>query len=360
MKPYGIIIVILLLFWACIDIPEEEPASAIVDNPGAAVQLNESMVVTVFASPRGADKALNGTGVVVDKENGLILTALHGVYRGKVNDYKRENLCQNIRVVDQDKNGMDAYVVHLSPDEDDLALLKVDHRFETQAIFAPSKPLKVKDKLDFWGYPGGSFRTLSGAISRTSIDYLDLDMTVKGGMSGGPVFIPGKGIVGIVVLEQVVGGTALRSEVVVDYLKYALPKARQAKKIAASFCLEKIILTQPNMQYIRKNKFKLIIRIKVNGNKIFETKGFSVAAKEISWHHCEAGHFQLSIIPGDKIEINLMEDTLLPIDVSKNIPFTRKPFNEYLTFEKVPQVGVLNLESGVAINGNRIIFKRKN
>ena len=56
------------------------------------MMLNDSSVVSILSEPPDSDSAAQGTGIVVDRENGLILTARHGVYRGEILNYQNENL----------------------------------------------------------------------------------------------------------------------------------------------------------------------------------------------------------------------------------------------------------------------------
>ena len=333
-------------------------------------EIEECVVVSVISEPPEAKTAACGTGIVIDKENGLILTARHGVYLGEILNYKNEKLFKNIKVVDKNRNKMDGYVVHLSLNYD-LAIIKVDHRFSSQADFVSSGFLKIRDKIEYEGFPGGRYRIQSGSIANTDDRYLDLDMTVVEGMSGGPLFALSRDpwelqrtIVGIVLLKQPVGGTALRSEMIVEYLSKALPQARTIRKKKSSLCLERIILNRANTEYAREEEPEFYFQVVINGNPILETEKFTMTGREIRWNNCRKNKFEVTLLPGDKIELMMFENTvgnkakgiLSSIPLVKKINIEKEPFMKK-TFEALPQDGLPVLTSRIITDGNAIFLR---
>lgn len=317
----------------------------------AAGEIEDPVVVFIATEPPGSKTAVGGTGIVIDKYNGLILTARHGVYQGEISNYKNEWLFKNIKVVHRPikMDGylkMDGYVVHLSRNHD-LAIIKVDHRFPTQARFEPSNFLAVRDKIEYEGFPKGRYRIQSGSIANTDETYLDLDMNVVEGMSGGPITVPDNGIVGIVLLEQEVGGTALRSEIILEYLAKALPRAMNVRKKTYSLCLKKIRFNEKKSAYNKENQPDLYFRPSVNGKNILETKSIKVSGSEMQWDDCTGNRFKLALLPGDRIELKVFEEAW---SILKDSVFIEK------IYEKLPQEGLPDLESEIVTDGNSFIF----
>lgn len=316
----------------------------------------DSVVVSIILEPAGSKTPAYGTGIVIDKDNGLILTARHGVYNGEVVNYKNENLCKNIWITDENYiDRIPGYVVHLSLNYD-LAIIKVDRQFSTQAVFIPSGFIKIRDKVEYEGFPGGQYGVYEGNIANTKQDYLNLDMNIVEGMSGGPLFarsgdnwLSPKGIVGIVLLKQKIGGNALRSENILEYLSRALPLAREVRKKTYSLCLKRIRFNEKKSGYNKEKKPDLYFILALNGNKILETAEIEVTGSEMQWNNCADNKFKLALFPGDRIELTVFE---VAWSILKDSVFIEK------IFEKLPQEGLPDLESVVVTDGNSFIFER--
>jgi len=312
--------------------------------------LHDSSVVSILSEPPDSDSAAQGTGIVVDKENGLILTARHGVYMGEILNYQNENLFKNILVTNKDSTiELHGYVAHLSVNHD-LAIIKVDHQFPTQAAFGSSDFMKIRDEIEFWGYPDGQYGTYRGYIANTKEKYLNLDMTIVEGMSGGPIVFPGKGVVGIVMLRQKIGGNALRVEIVKEYLQRALPWARAFKKKSYTLCLKKIRFNESQTSYNKEDEPDLYFRLSVNGKDILETETVEVTGSEMQWNDCINNKFQITLIPGDKIEFKVLR--------SKIYSFLKETVLIEKLFQQLPQKGLLNLEPEVVIDDNTFVFEK--
>jgi hypothetical protein len=341
MKKLYVFLMVCLLLFDCGGDKKQE-------NPGSVLPMpQEPVVVSVVSEPPGSKTAAYGTGIVVDKDNGLILTARHGVYRGDVLNYKNEDLFKNIIVTDKDHTKvLPGFVVHLSLNYD-LAVIKVDHQFPAQAVFIPPDFLKIRDEIEFQGFPDGQYGVYKGNISNLTKNYLNLDMTIVEGMSGGPILLPNKGIVGIVLLRQMIGGNALRAEIILEYLSKVLPEAIKVRKKTYSLCLKKIRFNETKSQYNRENEPKLYFRLSVNGKKILETKAIEVSGSEMQWDDCANNKFKLTLLPGDRIELKVFEEAW---SILKDSIFIEK------VFEKLPQEGLPDLESEIVVDGNSFIF----
>jgi hypothetical protein len=339
-KWYAFLMVCLLLFGCEKDRKQKGPGETVKKLPGP-------VVVSVVSEPPGAETAAYGTGIVVDKNNSLILTARHGVYGDDVLNYKNKDLFKNIIITDKNRTKvMPGFVVHLSPNHD-LAVIKVDHQFSYESVFIPSNSLKIRDEVEFQGFPDGQYGVYKGNIANVKEKYFSLDMKIIEGMSGGPIVVPNKGIAGIVLLKQKIGGNALRSEIIFEYLDKALPRARKARKKTYSLCLKKIRFNETKSAYNRENEPKLYFRLSVNGKKILETKAIEVSGSEMQWDDCANNKFKLTLLPGDRIELKVFEEAW---SILKDSIFIEK------VFEKLPQEGLPDLESEIVVDGNSFIF----
>lgn len=296
------------------------------------------------------NKAASGTGIIVDKENGLILTARHGVYRydRSPKSYKNENLFRNIRIVDKKNNKISGYVVHISPHLD-LTLIKVDHKFSHQANFIDSDFLKIRDKVDYEGYPGGRYGAYTGNIANFLDKYFELDMQIAEGMSGGPLLVDG-GVVGIVILKQEIGGTALRAEIIKEYLASALEEAKRVKKYNYSLCLDKVTLSPSARDFVMNRKSELYLKLYVNDEEILNTERVKAKNGQGQWNCTDKNKFKITLLPGDKIQFELMEIPSSFFSVRSAI------FEEVI--EELPQKGLPVLDSVINIKNNSIFFKR--
>ncbi len=321
----------------------------------------ESSVVSVTSQPLEAEEAATGTGIVVDKDNGLILTARHGVYQGNPTTYEYKNLFRNIIVRTEQQELLDSYVVHLSP-KYDLAIVKVDKQFSSEATFLDeTRFLQKKAPVEYEGYPDGQYGIYKGSIANTLEDYLTLDMSIAAGMSGGPIyasqegwFVDKTGIAGIVLLKQAIGGNAIRTEIVNKYLAEALPEARKVQKFDTQcICFQELFLTPTQTKYVKERDSKIYSYIKLNDEEIFKSETIPIENSMIQWSCRDENTLELSVLPGDKLEIGAWE---IP---SKLFSIRSKLFT--FTHEKLPQAGLPPLDSTLDFinadkDANSIVF----
>ncbi|MCK5056373.1 MAG: trypsin-like peptidase domain-containing protein [Candidatus Aminicenantes bacterium] len=316
----------------------------------------EPPVLSVVSGPLKARSAAYGTGIIVDKDNGLILTARHGVYKGDLLNYKNEKLFKKIKLVDKNNNRMEGYIVHLSLNHD-LALIKVERRFTSQATFIPSNFLKIRDEVEFEGFANGEYGVYWGRIANTKKEYLNLDMTVGEGMSGGPIIVLNQSVVGVVLLKQKIGGTALRSEIIIKYLSTALPQARKVRKKNISLCLKKVELNDPNRTFILKNKdAKFYFQLYVNGKEIFKSTKGIVTGSQIQWDNSVDNKFKTTLLPGDKIKLEIYEAGAVAFARRKN-SWPGKTIHIKKSYEELPQKGLPDLYLKIVIENNAIFFE---
>jgi Do/DeqQ family serine protease len=138
-----------------------------------------------------------GSGVIVDGEEGYILTNEHVIARGS-----------KIKVVLQDKREFEAQLVGASPDFD-LAILKIDPDEALPAIdMGNSDDLMIGETVVAIGNPFGFSHTVTtGVISalnrsvqtedRTYRDFIQTDASINPGNSGGPILNIEGDLVGI-------------------------------------------------------------------------------------------------------------------------------------------------------------------
>ncbi len=271
----------------------------------------ESPVVAITTYQALQNRTDKGTGVIVDAEDGLVLTARHGVY---LDDnpvvYNAQYLVGQVTVrPEQTSRPVEAYVVHISQQED-LALLKVvDAQFDVKGVFLNDAGfLQKNDTIHYEGYPAGDYRFLSGSIANVQPRYLALDMEIAGGMSGGPIYalqekgwlVDREGIAGIVVLktQEGVGGHALRAEIVNNYLQDALPQARRVK-IPAPSC---VVLQDVRLRPYYDNEDEIQIRIQINYQQPLFSLKYSMQSG------LPAGQtFELHFLPGSRLEISVWQ-----------------------------------------------------
>ena len=181
------------------------------------VEENSSSVVVIYSRSHSndifnpPDMQPSGTGIVLDSELGLILTARHLLE--KTDPYT------NQRILDEDTNNYlvcfgdkKIRVVGLAADtENDLAIILVDvsdpnYCLDTQLTFGDSNELKKGDLVIVVGHPFGLLDTVtSGIVSDPArdfeeVEYLQFDAPVNPGNSGGPVFNIKGEMVGMVVM----------------------------------------------------------------------------------------------------------------------------------------------------------------
>ncbi len=125
-----------------------------------------------------------GTGVVIDPENGTILTVHHVI--------ADENECKSI-VVRLPGGGLPRRATTLKHCASiDRAVLRIDPsaiaRLSFQPIYRSSAPAQVDQEVFFWGYGPGRIRMESGIVKEIWGDDVVMDAYAVPGDSGSPVF----------------------------------------------------------------------------------------------------------------------------------------------------------------------------
>lgn len=169
-----------------------------------------------------------GTGVVIDKQKGLIITNYHVIVRNSDKEDKNPPIVpEKIQICPKNCEGSNytwAEIVALDKD-DDLALLRTNQIFPMEAKFVNEKELVSGDEVYLWGNVAfflpvspfvGNFVGISEKSDLNGDDYflaklplLILDINVTQGSSGGAVFNGLGQAVGIVNAYEVKYGRAL-------------------------------------------------------------------------------------------------------------------------------------------------------
>lgn len=69
---------------------------------------------------------------------------------------------------------------------------------------------------------------------------------------------------------------------------------------------------------------------------------------QIHWNNCENNRFKITLMPGDKVVLEALKTTLFSF--IKESVFIKKEF------ERLPQKGLLELDSEIIIEGNSVFF----
>lgn len=133
--------------------------------------------------PKTRETQSLGSGVVVDKKNGYILTNNHVIQNA-----------DEITVTLRDRRTLEAKLVGTDP-ETDIAVIKVDAKDLTQLATADSRHLQVGDFVVAIGNPFGLGQTVTSgivsALSRSGLgiegyeDFIQTDASINPGNSGG-------------------------------------------------------------------------------------------------------------------------------------------------------------------------------
>ncbi len=159
----------------------------------------------------------HGSGFAITQD-GYIITNYHvvaGKYKGKLN---------SVKVVTSSGDELPGTIVRYNKARD-LALIKVDHKFEK--AFKVSNVKSFKNLMDIYtiGAPksielGQSFSSgiLSSERKSNNNDLLQLGMSVNGGNSGGPVFDTNGNLHGVIVSKLIGNNTEGVSFAIPGYL----------------------------------------------------------------------------------------------------------------------------------------------
>lgn len=145
--------------------------------------------------PRARPQKSAGSGVIVDADNGYVLTNNHVVARGN-----------HIVVTLKDRRRFDAELVG-SDAETDIALLKIDPLELTEAMLGDSDRVQVGDFVAAVGNPFGLGQTVTSgivsALGRSGLniegyeDFIQTDAPINPGNSGGALLTLDGQLIGI-------------------------------------------------------------------------------------------------------------------------------------------------------------------
>lgn len=136
-----------------------------------------------------------GSGVIVNGENGLILTSHHVIANG-----------ERVIVTLQDGRNFEAKVVGADP-ETDVAVVKIEAKNLKALRFGDSRSLRVGDFVVAIGSPFGLSQTVTSgivsALGRSGLgikryeDYIQTDASINPGSSGGALVDLNGDLIGI-------------------------------------------------------------------------------------------------------------------------------------------------------------------
>ena len=154
-------------------------------NPTISVQELRQNVVQVFCiSGSVFSSSYTGTGVIVDSEDGIILTVHHVV--------SDENDCTRIEVALQDIGNRVLATIDKHCASIDRARLHVSPEalsgLSLQPIYRATAPAQIDQEIYFWGYGPDELRMGTGIVMATLREDIVTDAYAVPGDSGSPVF----------------------------------------------------------------------------------------------------------------------------------------------------------------------------
>lgn len=154
------------------------------------IEVYERILPSIVSIEAEIDRGTSGgTGCIISK-NGIILTSSHVIRHAK-----------SITVTTYDGKKHNAFVVALSKNKNDLALIKIDTNMAFElSKFADSNDIKVGQRVLTIGCPFGFRDTLTtGIISRIDKERnkIQTDAAINPGCSGGPLLNLKGEIIGI-------------------------------------------------------------------------------------------------------------------------------------------------------------------
>ncbi|MDE2941292.1 MAG: serine protease [Chloroflexota bacterium] len=154
-------------------------------NPSISIQKLSANVVEVYCTPNSIfSTGSKGTGIIVDAEEGLVLTVHHIV--------ADENECGSIEVQLQGSESRIAATPVKHCASIDRARLSISPQslsdLSLQPIFRASAPAQTDQEIFFWGYGSGELRMESGIVQDVRGKDIIADAYAVPGDSGSPVF----------------------------------------------------------------------------------------------------------------------------------------------------------------------------
>ena len=154
-------------------------------NPTVSIQELRQNVVQVFCT-RGSifSSELMGTGIIVDAEEGIVLTVHHVV--------ADENECSSIEVQLQGSEGRISAMPVKHCASIDRARLSISAMalsdLSLQPIYRAAAPAQTDQEIHFWGYGSGELRMETGIVQDVLGKDVIADAYAVPGDSGSPVF----------------------------------------------------------------------------------------------------------------------------------------------------------------------------
>lgn len=143
-------------------------------------------------------ESTSGTGFFITL-NGVLLTNHHVVKD-----------CRVIAVRNGERQSLTASIYAVDP-TNDLALLKVNGKVDTIALFRPTPNIRQGDDVIVFGFPLGGAIASGGALTKGTVTaltglgddtrFFQMSAQIHPGNSGGPVFDTNGGVVGVVVAK---------------------------------------------------------------------------------------------------------------------------------------------------------------
>jgi len=169
----------------------------------------------------------HGSGFAISND-GYVLTNYHVVAGTRAGQYK------DFYVIMPDGSEAEAEVARIDP-KNDVALLKVDAKFDKAFILNNKKTFEVLDEVYSLGAPAsvdlGSTITLgilSNERKTDGVERLQLNMSISPGNSGGPVFSREGGTLIGIISSKLVGGAT-------EGIAFAIPSHNVAKNLFISY-----------------------------------------------------------------------------------------------------------------------------
>ena len=153
------------------------------------LRANTVQVICITAQSRSEKSGHAGTGVIIDAENGIILTVHHVI----VNEAQRKN-CENLYVKVQGRQDHIPATIVKHCASIDRARIRVSPNalssMTLQPIYRAAAPAQVDQEIYFWGYGGGEgvLRMEKGLVQSISWDDVIADTYAIPGDSGAPVY----------------------------------------------------------------------------------------------------------------------------------------------------------------------------
>ena len=156
------------------------------ENPTVEAEAVGANVVQVFCSSQlfVISVGNRGTGIILDPEEGTILTVHHVI--------SHENNCENVEVRLAGREEKIPAIIDKHCASIDRAQLRVSphvlSELTSQSIFWATAPAQIDQEIYFWGFGTGQLRMETGVVMKTWGDETVTDAYAIPGDSGSPVF----------------------------------------------------------------------------------------------------------------------------------------------------------------------------